>query len=164
MWETIKEHPNYQISTKGDVKNIRTGKILKPISTKNGYLRVSLDGKLCRVHRLVADAFLIKKDSDTQINHIDGNKKNNNVDNLEWCTPSQNIKHAQNAGLKKIDYSNIKQPKRINQLSLDGCLIKTFDSIMDIQREFGYNNSNISKVCRGKQNMAYGYKWQYASL
>ena len=164
MWKTIEDHPNYEVSSDGDVKNSKTGKILKPVATYNGYLRVTLNGRLCRIHRLVADAFLVKGDGYTQINHKDGDKRNNRVDNLEWCTPSENIKHAHRMGLKRVNYSNINEPRKIYQMSIDGCILRTFDSVMDIQREFGYDNSNISKVCKGKQKTAYGYKWQYAIL
>lgn len=164
MWKIIENHSNYEISDDGLVRNRKTGKILKPVKTYNGYLRVGIDGKLCRIHRLVADAFLIKIDGCTQINHKDGNKQNNSVDNLEWCTVSQNIIHAQKMGLKKINYSNINKPKKINQLSIDGDILKTYDCIMDIQREFGYDNSTIVKACKGKYKTAYGYKWQYAIL
>lgn len=164
MWRPIDGHPNYAVSENGDVKNKKTGRILKPVLTKNGYLRVTLDGKLIRVHRIVALAFLGNENNYPQINHKDGNKQNNNVENLEWCTASENIRHAHLTGLKKINYAGIKQPRKINQFTLDGRMIATYDSLMDIQRKYGYDNSSITKVCKGKQLTAYGYKWRYAIL
>lgn len=164
MWKIVVDHANYSISDCGEVRNNRTNRMLIPVLTKNGYLRVGLDGKLCRIHRLVAEAFIDNPNGYTQVNHIDGNKCNNHVNNLEWCTPSQNIIHALKTGLMVNNTSNLLPPKPIEQLSLDGDVINKFDSIKDVERKLGFNNSNISKACRGKQHTAYGYKWRYAIL
>ena len=164
MWVKIAEHPNYSVSNDGNVRNDRTGRILTPVKTKNGYLRVGLDKKLCRIHRLVAKNFLENPNGLQQINHIDGNEENNKAENLEWCTASQNIIHAQKIGLKKINYEGIKNPKSVIQMSLDGNMIGIFESTMDVQRELGFDASNISKACRNVQKSSYGYKWQYANL
>ena len=164
MWVKIAEHPNYSVSNDGNVRNDRTGRILTPVKTKNGYLRVGLDKKLCRIHRLVAKNFLENPNGLQQINHIDGNKENNKAENLEWCTASQNIIHAQKTGLKKINYEGIKNPKSVIQMSRDGNMIRIFESTMDVQRELGFDASNISKACRNVQKSSYGYKWQYANL
>lgn len=164
MWKEIDDQGVYSVSKNGDVRNNSTGRILKPFTTWNGYLRVCLHGKCHRVHRLVAEAFLKNEQGYTQINHKDGNKQNNRCDNLEWCSSGQNIQHAYKAGLRTPDYANIKKPRAVLQLSLDGSLIARFDSAIAIERALGFDNSNISKACRGKQNTAYGYKWQYASL
>lgn len=164
MWKTIDEQGKYSVSENGDIRNNATGRMLKPFSTWNGYLRVCILGKCPRVHRLVADAFLRNENGYTQINHKDGNKQNNRYDNLEWCSASQNIQHSYKAGLRKPNYENIKEPRAVLQFSLDGDLVAKYESIIAVERELGYNNSSISKVCKGKQNTAYGYKWQYASL
>lgn len=164
MWVKIAGHPNYSVSNDGNVRNDRTGRILTPVKTKNGYLRVGLDKKMCRIHRLVAENFLENPNGLQQINHIDGNKENNKAENLEWCTASQNIIHAQKIGLKKINYEGIKNPKSVIQMSLDGNVIGNFESTMDVQRELGFDASNISKACRNVQKSSYGYKWQYANL
>lgn len=163
MWKEIQGHCNYSVSDEGFVRNNKTGKILKPSKTSNGYLKVSLDRKSLNIHRLVANAF-IENDGKTQVNHKDGNKKNNNVSNLEWCTPKQNVIHAQRLGLKKINYQNIKDCKKVIQLDLNDNVIKVFDSTMEVKRALGFNSSNISKVCRGERQKAHGYKWRYANL
>lgn len=100
-WITIREHPNYEVSNRGNVRNKRNGYILKPqLNRKDGYHRVSLNGKRYYVHRLVADAFFDGEHQEMDVNHIDGNRLNNDLTNLEWCTRKENIKHAYINGLK----------------------------------------------------------------
>ena len=101
---TYKEH--YQISTFGRIKSLKKchEKILKPFVDKDGYLSIALskDGKVrkFKVHRLVAQAFIPNPDGKPQINHRDGNKMNNHVDNLEWNTDRENNLHAIKTGLR----------------------------------------------------------------
>ena len=96
----------YQISNLGNVRNIKTNKILKPRIHTNGYLRVSLCinglAKDYLIHRLVASTFINNPLNKSDVNHIDGNKQNNNLINLEWATRSENQKHAFAIGLNKI--------------------------------------------------------------
>ena len=100
----------YQVSNFGRVKsfNGRWGsvQILKPVLQKNGYLTVSLckNGKLktVKIHRLVAETFLTNSDNLPEVNHKDGNKLNNCVENLEWCTGKENVQHALENGLRKF--------------------------------------------------------------
>lgn len=100
-WVTIKDHPNYEVSNQGNVRNKRTGRILKPLLNQaEGYHRVALDGQKYYIHRLVADAFYDGDHQGLDVNHIDGNRLNNNLSNLEWCTRQENIKHAYINGLK----------------------------------------------------------------
>ena len=95
LYKLIPGYPGYAVSTWGNVSNTETGCILKTQETKKGYLRVDLfdeDGnrKHWKVHRLVAMAFIPNPDEKQQVNHIDGNKKNNSVSNLEWVTDEEN--------------------------------------------------------------------------
>jgi hypothetical protein len=103
IWKGIEGFPNYEVSNKGQVKNIKTGRILKPyvnLSGKRGYYKVRLTyaprkTKQFFVHRLVAEAFIPKeKEEYTDVNHIDENKLNNVVDNLEWCTRAYNTNYG----------------------------------------------------------------------
>lgn len=157
IWRPIDGFENrYAVSSKGRVKNIETGRVLKNNINNHGYAIAYLynsDGKPkhIAVHRLVAQAFLPNPDNLPQVNHIDECKTNNDVTNLEWCTASQNTR-----------YSAHQQSCRINQLSLDGKLIKTWDSSEQIKRELGYHSGSIIHCCKGKHKQVYGFRWQYA--
>jgi len=100
-WKDIKGYEGlYQISNLGRVKNIKTNYIRKSIITKLGYYQVKLLNKMYLIHRLVAQAFIDNPNNYPEINHSDGNKANNKIENLIWCTRSQNVKHSFDNGLK----------------------------------------------------------------
>jgi hypothetical protein len=110
IWKPIKDYKNYEVSNKGRVKNIKTNRILKPHLNYSGYLIIGLkkEGKTsnkltsCRVHRLVAQAFIPNEDNKPHVNHLDGIKTNNAISNLEWVTPHDNMIHAFYNGLSAI--------------------------------------------------------------
>lgn len=93
----------YQIDEYGNVFSFHTNRFLKPAATSWGYLTVELfkngKGKTHKIHRMVAEAFVPNVDGKPLINHKDGNKQNNHFENLEWCTYSENLKHAWDMGL-----------------------------------------------------------------
>ena len=100
IWKPIKSAPNYEISNNGSVRNNKTGKLLKVVTNNHGYHLVCLSHKNTKqtgyIHRLVAEAF-VPTDLDTRIsvvNHIDGNKSNNAIENLEWTTHAENTYHG----------------------------------------------------------------------
>lgn len=105
VWKTIEEFPNYQISNLGNVKSLTKNRLLSTTAKKHLYASLNLGqsykGNNTRryVHRLVATYFLPNPKNDSEVNHKDGNKRNNNAENLEWCTHEANMKHAWKKGL-----------------------------------------------------------------
>lgn len=110
IWKRIEEYPNYSVSTEGEVRQDKKGKLLAKEKTVHGYYRVTLckDGKTkhCAIHRLVASAFLPNPDGLTQVNHIDEDKSNNSIGNLEWCDADYNINYG--SGMKRRVETRIK--------------------------------------------------------
>lgn len=98
MWKEIKGFENYLVNENGEIKSKKKNKLLKPTKKSHGYCEVTLyqDGKphYKRVHRLVAQTFIENPHNYPVVNHIDGDKTNNHVSNLEWCTVSENTYHA----------------------------------------------------------------------
>lgn len=120
IWKTIKNYNNYKISNNGDIVNIKYKRYLKPtLSGRNlSYLTVPLykgNGKSERfyLHRLLAEHFLEKIDGKNHVNHKDGNKTNNTIENLEWCTLFENNKHAQEKGLSNTCIVGENHPRSI---------------------------------------------------
>lgn len=174
IWKDIQGYEDlYQISNLGCVKSLgndknRKEKILKPKKEKSGYLRVELHKnggkKQMYIHRLVALHFILNDDLfKTQINHKDENKENNNVNNLEWCNAYYNSNYGtRNERSGKSRLNHPKWSKKVNQYSIDdGALIKTWESTMQIERETGFAQQNISKCCNGKRKTANGFIWKY---
>lgn len=147
------KYSNYKINQKGQIINKHN--TLLNYSVKNGYYSLELvsdegKNKFILVHRLVASTFINNPDNHNVVNHKDENKLNNNVENLEWCTKKHNSAHSLGKKINQID-------KETNKI------IKTFNSMQDVYRELGKTyGSSIRKVCNGKNNHAYGYKWSYA--
>ena len=155
----------YQISNFGNVKSLKRNIILKPSSNGKGYLHIILyknrKSKVSRIHRLVAQAFIPNPENKPQVNHIDGNKRNNNVNNLEWVTNSENQKHAFRLHLQTNVGNNNPRVRKINQYDLDGNFIKTWNSIYDITKELNINRSSIWRCCTGKYKKSHNYIWRY---
>ena len=184
IWKNIEGYPNYQVSNMGRIKRLSTGyyrrteKILKPQLQNNGYLHIKLSQKdktkCILVHRLVAQVFIPNPNNLPQVNHINEDKKDNRVENLEWCTQKYNINYGngiskrvktnkENGTYKKIGEINSKiRSKSILQFSKDNSFIRRWDCIMDVQRELGYDNKQICSCLKNRQKTAKGFKWVYA--
>lgn len=162
----IKEYPNYAACENGDIINITTGKILKPIE-RRGYYDVGLykDGKetIKSVHRLIAEAFLPNPQNLPCVNHKDENKHNNCVDNLEWCSYQYNNYYGKNKPVNNLKNGPIANSKSVMQMSKNRTIIKLYSSAREAARQTGLNQSNISKCCNGKYKSTGGFLWCYCS-
>ena len=168
IWKDIKGYEGlYQVSNLGKVKrlrfinkhtNIEKETIKSQKIRKDGYLEVVLykdgKGKCIQVHRIVATAFIPNIENKPQVNHIDGNKKNNIVKNLEWVTRSENMRHSARQLRNNV--------KKINQYDLNDRYLATYSSITIAGEINGIRESSIANVLTGRRNKAYGYKWRYA--
>lgn len=168
IWKDIQGYEGlYQVSNLGRVKSLdrrdrcgrfKEGKIKSICDNGNGYCVVNLkvDGeqKSRTVHRLVATAFIPNPKNLPEINHIDGNKKNNTMSNLEWCDRSENVIHA----VKNQLHTNFGQRKVV-------CveLNKEFNSVAEAEKWIGVKGSRISNVCKLKRGCKTcgGYHWRY---
>ena len=170
MCKLIEGFENYSIDRQGNVFNLITGTFKTPTSNKSGkgYMYVDLysKGKHKRkyVHRLVAEAFIPNPENKPYINHIDGNPHNNNVDNLEWCTPLENVEHASKVlgAMTQYKTANEKRKRAVWQIDYKtGDKIKKFDSIAEASKETGIATSHIVSICRNKFKQCFGYSWCY---
>lgn len=154
-FEPVKNHPRYLIHRDGRIYSFRTKQFLKPI-LKNGYHHLSLNTIPCIVHRLVAIQYLPNPDNKEFVNHKDGNKINNHVDNLEWSSISENTQHAIDTGLLNIT-------RIINQYDAHGNFIKRHTSIVNAAKYIGVNikNNSINECLVHRQTHAYGFIWRH---
>ena len=139
---------DYEITKNGEVINKRTQHILKPQKNSKGYLRVMICGKKYFVHRLVAEKYIPNPNNYEQVNHIDGNKLNNNVDNLEWVTNKMNREHAVKTGLH---LSGEKCPwSKLNWEKVNFIRSCSNYSVKDLSIKFGVSEATIRDVINYK--------------
>ena len=172
MEKQIEGFPNYMIDRRGNVYSSYKFKTaitttnyrpVKPVLDKGtGYLLVTLVNQGKRknqfIHRLLAQAFIDNPHGKPQVNHIDGNKQNNALTNLEWVTAAENSRHAVATGL--CDARRDAQSKTVLQLQ-DGVVIARYPSIHEAGRATSIAWQNISKVVRGIRPKAGGYHWMF---
>lgn len=162
---------NYLIDENGNVYSVRARKYIKPYNNHagKGYLYVCLyNGKNKQgnyaIHRLVAKTFIPNPHNKSHVNHIDGNTINNNINNLEWVTPLENVKHASNVlnVMKGYKKANEKRKKTIRQIDMKtGDVVAIFQSANQASRETGIALPYIVNTANGKQRYAKGFYWQY---
>ena len=149
----------YEVSNLGRVRNIESGRVLKPQLHHSGYLGLRLcennKQKYLYLHRIIATAFIDNPDEKPQVNHIDENKLNNDLSNLEWCTERENAIHGTRT--KRIAEKNF---KKVIQLDLNDNILNVFKSMKQAEQETGIDASSISRCCNGKRKSAGRFKWR----
>lgn len=173
IWKDIAGYEGrYQVSNKGNVKSLHyrghdEERIMKPVKHHSGYLIIQLGRKprkIHLVHQLVAKAFIPPVEGKKLVNHIDGNKQNNCVENLEWVTYKENTEHAIRIGLQnphnkpKLFGKGHYLSKPVLQYDLNGRFIKKWDCQSDVARAF-----NVSAItyCIDNPNKTFkGYMWR----
>ncbi len=160
VWKDIPDYEGYQVSNKGNVKSLsynRTGKegILKLCLCSMGYPIVSLgiNGKMKskRVHRIVAETFISNPEGKPNINHINGIKTDNRMENLEWCTQKENVHHSEKNGLAK--HARGEKAGRSKITKVDAMEIKYGHQGMkqkDIAEIYGISQSQVCRIRLGK--------------
>lgn len=150
----------YYIGDQGDVLSVKKGKkILYKSSNQSGYIysEIYVEGKKikCYIHREVARAFLEKLPHHQCVNHKNGMKQDNRLENLEYCTYSQNIQHAYDTGLK------YKATKIVAQYTTSGEKIKVWQSVNEASKFHGVSPPSISACLTGRERTCAGYVWKY---
>lgn len=170
-WRPIIGYNNlYQISDKGRIRSNNynySGKYLKPRLTPKNYFRVILTKSGCHdnffVHRLVWEAFKYPVPDGWEVDHKDFNTTNNNIENLRLLPKKINSgRHSDGWRKTNSDASRAKNSKQIEQLTIDGQFVRKWESIIDVERELGIHNGNISLCCKGIRKTAGGFVWRYA--
>lgn len=159
----IEGFENYYIFSNGKVYSENKKGFLKLNSTQDGYKQITLHNngrtKTFKVHRLVAFYFIPNPHKKEQVNHIDEDKTNNDISNLEWLTHKENMNFGtrnERISKKMINLTS----KKVKQFSKDGELINVFDGLSDAERKTGISATNICKVDKGKRKSAGGYIWE----
>ena len=163
-WRPISGYEGfYEVSDNGEVRNSRTGRILKQKVERNGYVRVHLskDGtaRSLLLHRVVANTFIPNPNGLLTVNHLDEDKTNNRLSNLEWANMSRQNSYGQGARTR-----NKAKERPVWQLSMDGEPIHLWSSIKEAAIALGVNPSTVVCVCKGKRRYKStgGYKFRYS--
>ena len=167
IWKDIPNYEGYKASNFGKIFSVKSNKILKQHHNSKGYLSVNLfinkKTVVRRVNRLVAFAFLPNHNNYPEVNHKDGNKHNNCVDNLEWCTRLYNMQEAYRMGLipRKANSGSFK-PVKVEQYDLKNNLLNTYNSMAEASKKTNYKVQSISRYCKGTRKCK-DYIFKYAN-
>lgn len=164
VWKQIvieETKTNYEVNNIGEIRNKNTKRLLTQ-HIQNGYCYITLqiNGKSKRIstHRVVALTFLEKIEGKNIVNHINGVKTDNRLENLEWSTPQENTQHAWDNGLAVSVVE-----KSVRQYDVEGNFIKEYDSIAKAEKETGTNQSKIVACCKLQRESTNNYQWRYSS-
>ena len=150
----------FRVSNFGRIKT-NNGRIIGS-EANDGYMRITVSGTYFSVHRLVCLAWKPIENSETLVvNHIDNNRNNNQVENLEWVTTSGNLNHYCQNFLVRGSYN---RGRAVEQLRQDGTVIEIFESAKKAFESTGVQASNLTRVCQGKRKSAGEFLWRYCNI
>ncbi|QKF94352.1 HNH endonuclease with NUMOD4 motif and intron encoded nuclease repeat [Fadolivirus algeromassiliense] len=161
-WKKIPGFSNYSVSNKGKVRNDKDDYVFSTVKKNNQYNFVNIKNnnnkrRLMPVHKLVALAFIENPNNYTIVNHKNGLKNDNNLENLEWTTPKGNVDHA----IKNNLIKRIGCPRQVQKLDKNGNKLDAYKSIKEAEESLGINRSHILDVCMGKRKSAHGFRWEF---
>lgn len=153
----------YCIDREGNIYNKETKNKISTFAdiNGNGYIRIALtpngqtETQKYYLHRIISLVFIPNPNNLPFVNHINENKRDNRIENLEWCTQSDNMKHS--AKMKELS-------RKVQVYDLDGELLETFDSVKEAAEKTGANHTQIIHVCAGRRKTAGEFKWKYANI
>jgi len=160
-WKDVKGHEGlYEISNKGRLRN-GYGKVLSPADNGKGYMRFSLskgnsDTSTVYLHRAIGEAFIPNPNNYPEINHIDEDKSNNQIENLEWCS----IKYNRLYGTR-VERSSAKSKRKVVGINIKDKSVIILEGIVDCIQH-GLNKSAVSNCAQGLSKSSGGYRWMYA--
>lgn len=164
IWKDVPGNDRYKVSTNGNVYSVYLKRNMTICDRGNGYMFVGLcnkgERKYAMVHRLVAMAFIPNPDGHTEIDHINGNKADNRVENLRWVKHIDNMNNPATIGAR-MDAIRAKQGKPIIAFK-DGKKIGEYSCMMDAARALNLFCTNICKQLKGKSKTVKGYTFEYA--
>ena len=163
IWKTIPDLPRYAISNKGRLRNTNTGRLLKTRVSRLGYEEVTISYNKVdyfrSIHRLVAEAFIPNPENKPQVNHIDEDKSNNMVSNLEWMTATENNNHG----------TRNERAAKSRSIPIIATNIKTgasteFYGTNECARQLGLSTGNINSALKGRYKQTGGYTFKYKEV
>ena len=160
IWKRLNEH--YEVSNYGNVKSLRKNIILKPSIRPDGYYFLNVSGfrhrRTWKVHQLIAHVFLPNSENKPQINHKNGIKTDNRVDNLEWCTASENVRHSFDV-LKREPTKCFGSSNKMSRKVIDNLTGKEFETIRSAALFLGLKDFTLSAMLSGRNKNKTNYSF-----
>ena len=178
IWKPVEGlEDKYLVSNLGRFFSKTRNAIMKQQTDKDGYCVIGLGGKICRAHRIVAQAFIPNPDNLPHINHKDGNKENNNIENLEWCTPEYNNKYKYLLGYRNKSFKmSEKAKKHLSEIRKGKGLLgennnakkvrcietgKEYSCAREAEKEIGVSKGCVAHCAKGYIKTSGGFHWEY---